>query len=176
MVATATVKIRWMFVTTIVALVVACAMTLVTVIVVSRRPADPKCPLPPKCPVVVVDAPPPAIRVAMDPNASGAPPDTFPQIGYISSSAPSSAPSPTTASPMPLYGNASNARRGRWFYYTIIGGIKVPVEHRGRSCMDEIACEQLSDGDRVRVPDDHSGDKIARIYENRGSVFASSKA
>ena len=42
MVATATVKIRWMFVTTIVALVVACAMTLVTVIVVSRRPADPK--------------------------------------------------------------------------------------------------------------------------------------
>lgn len=88
----------------------------------------------------------PVVRVAMDANASPDP-ETYGQVGYL------------TPGPLPLYGQASTARRGRWYYYTIVptagggGSIKVPIRAGSRDCMAEVGCDELADGDVVSVPD-----------------------
>ncbi len=90
--------------------------------------------------------PPPVVRVAMDAHASPDP-ETYRQVGYL------------TPGPLPLYGQASTARRGRWYYYTIVptaggaGAIKVPIQAGSRDCMQEVGCDELADGDVVAVPD-----------------------
>jgi hypothetical protein len=60
---------------------------------------------------------------------------------------------PRNTAPLPLYARPSVARRSRWYYYTIVAGIKVPVHVEGRDCMSEIGCEELLGGELVRVPD-----------------------
>ena len=100
----------------------------------------------------------PAVRVAIDPNAGGSPPGTYPQIGYVTIEGEGHGQT------LPLYGRRSEARRGRWYYYTIIsGGIKVPVVSHGRDCMDEVACDELYDGEKLAVKDGGSG--TVRIYK-----------
>lgn len=88
--------------------------------------------------------PSPTVRVAIDKNAVSGP-ETYKQVGYL-----------THESHMfPLYGSPSRARRGRWYYYTIINdnAIKVPVYYSGRDCMKEVACDEIYDGSKVIVPD-----------------------
>lgn len=109
-------------------------------------------------------SPPPVVRVAVDANASPDP-ETYGQVGYL------------TPGPLPLYGQASSARRGRWFYYTIVptaggaGAIKVPIRAGSRDCMQEVGCEELADGDVVSVPDAAGTDLLpggpltVRIYK-----------
>lgn len=58
---------------------------------------------------------------------------------------------------LPLFGDAAPYRRHRWNYYTVtdtrqsLSSVKLPVLHRDRSCVDEVACEELYTGDVVRV-------------------------
>ena len=134
------------------------ACSVFAVVYVMQRPP----PIVQACPVQVCPIAPiaqtttPAVRVVMDPNAGGAPPGTYPQIGYIKGGE-----GPAVA----LYGAQSANRRGRWNYYVIpSGGVKLPIVLSGRDCMDEIGCDMLVDGDRVSVPDAGGVDGIAKIY------------
>ena len=95
--------------------------------------------------------------VAIDQNAGGAPPETYPQIGYVIVA--------ESGRRLPLYGMRSVARRDRWYYYTIIGGgIKVPVVSEKRDCMEEVGCGELHDGESVRLPDEDM-DATVRLYK-----------
>lgn len=97
-------------------------------------------------------------RVVIDPNAGGAPPDTYPQVGYIKST--------DGAASIALYGARSATRRGRFNYYVIPrgGSIKVPLISGGRDCMDEVGCDVLVDGDHVSAPDADNLVGTAKIY------------
>ena len=95
--------------------------------------------------------------MAIDQNAGGAPPETYPQIGYVIVA--------EAGRRLPLYGMRSVARRDRWYYYTIIGGgIKVPVVSEKRDCMEEVGCGELHDGESVRLPDEDM-DATVRLYK-----------
>lgn len=91
---------------------------------------------------------PPVTRVAIDRNAISDVPATYRQVGYMVSENPD-------APKLPIYGKDSATRRGRANYYTILKGddIKVPIYRDNRDCMQELACNELYDGDAVIVPD-----------------------
>lgn len=94
------------------------------------------------------------VRVVVDPNM-GTAPYTFNQVGYIS----------RNNERVALYGQPSPTRRGRWNYYTLVDGIKLPVLNNSkRDCMDEVACEELYDGDVVYVGDLGSEPWTAKVY------------
>lgn len=103
--------------------------------------------------------------VALDANANGAPPGTYPQVGYLKEK-------DGAGLTWPLYGRAAHVRRGRWNYYTIApaaagGGVKLPVHFEGRDCMDEVACQEIGDGEHAEVPDAGLEGLIARVYKQR---------
>ena len=58
---------------------------------------------------------------------------------------------------LPLFGEPAPYRRHRWNYYTMtdtqqsISSVKLPVMYRDRSCVDEVACDEIYTGDIVRV-------------------------
>lgn len=111
----------------------------------------------------------PAMRIAIDPNASGSGPGTYPQVGYL---VPGGVRAEAGHQLLPLYGRESMTRRGRWYYYVIAaGGIKVPVVRAGRDCMTEIGCDELYDGDVVSAPDAGLGSQplTVRIYRLGGT-------
>lgn len=126
--------------------------------VLPRRMPTPMPPPPPP----IVPPPPPALRVALDPNGRGDPPATFGQVGYLRPAGGGAGQEEDSRRPavLPLYGEPSAVRRGRWSYYTLAPGpgVKVPVrDARGRDCMDELGCEELHSGDRVSAPDAAAG-------------------
>lgn len=90
------------------------------------------------------------VVVAMDQN-SVAPPEVYQQIGFLRVG--DEANGGPTAPLLPLYGQRSVSRRNRSYYYTITSGIKVPLVAGGRSCLDEVGCDELFQGDVVTVPD-----------------------
>lgn len=58
---------------------------------------------------------------------------------------------------LPLFGEPAPYRRHRWNYYTMtdahqsLSSVKLPVMYRDRSCVDEVACDEIYTGDVVRV-------------------------
>ena len=58
---------------------------------------------------------------------------------------------------LPLFGEPASYRRHRWNYYTMtdtqqsLSSVKLPVMYRDRSCVDEVACDEIYTGDIVRV-------------------------
>lgn len=58
---------------------------------------------------------------------------------------------------LPLFGEPAPYRRHRWNYYTMtdthqsLSSVKLPVMYRERSCVDEVACDEIYTGDIVRV-------------------------
>lgn len=143
-------------------------------------PACPTCPTCPACPALTAC---PmggggGRTVALDANMSGGPPDTFPQVGYMVAVVLQGSQEDATATTAgggvtwPLYGGRSPSRKDRWLYYTISpaaagGGVKLPVHFERRDCMDEVACEQVNDGDSVSVPDAGVVTATARVYKRR---------
>lgn len=99
------------------------------------------------------------VRVAVDPNAIGGGPGmVYKQVGYLNAD----------GQMLPLYGKPSYARRGRYYYYTIVNDIKVPVYLDSRDCMKEVACDEVYDGHEVVVPDYNPSIKwTVKLYENR---------
>ena len=91
--------------------------------------------------------------MVLDGNAG--PPVTYQQLGYLTNltnlTSLTNLTNPGNRSRLPLYGQPSATRRGRWSYYTLVDGLKLPLVQRGRDCLDEVACEELSDGDTVSV-------------------------
>lgn len=103
------------------------------------------------------------VRVAIDKNALGGSPGmVYQQVGYLTGEG---------GGMLPLYGKPSYARRGRYYYYTIVNDIKVPVYYENRDCMKEVACDELYDGMEVVVPDYNPSIKwTVKRYENRYNI------
>lgn len=99
------------------------------------------------------------VRVVVDRNNNlDTPPVTFGQIGYIVHN--------EDGKRMPLYGQPSYTRRGRYNYYTIdASGIKLPILSSNRDCMDEVGCDEVYDGDQVGVDGDESSSWNVRLYK-----------
>lgn len=94
-------------------------------------------------------------------------PVTFGQVGYLVIAADvSGVPGAQglQSSLIPLYGRQSPTRRHRWHYYALLSNIKVPVTVGKRDCMDDMGCEELSDGDTVLV--DSRIPAQARMYRS----------
>lgn len=67
---------------------------------------------------------------------------------------------------LPLMGRRLS--RDKWQYYTVSNSnmfLKLPVKVRGRSCTSEYGCDEIIEGDSVRV-EGYNGDYKATIYEN----------
>tara|TARA_B100000676_G_C18002329_1_gene801615 strand:+ start:1056 stop:1547 length:492 start_codon:yes stop_codon:yes gene_type:complete len=58
---------------------------------------------------------------------------------------------------LPLFGDRAPYRRNRWNYYTItdthqnLSSVNLPVIYKDRSCVDEVACDELYTNDVVKV-------------------------
>lgn len=89
----------------------------------------------------------PRPRVHVHPHAS----DSFRKIGFLTSR------ELADSVILPLFGEPAPYRRHRWNYYTItdtqqsLSSVKLPVMYRDRSCVDEVACDEIYTGDIVRV-------------------------
>ncbi len=66
----------------------------------------------------------------------------FRQIGYLTNR--------DVAGRLPLFGRQIS-RRDKWTYYTMDGGIKLPLKYNRRDCTQSPGCDSLSDRDTVEV-------------------------
>lgn len=77
--------------------------------------------------------------------------DSFRKIGFLTSR------EIADSVILPLFGEPAPYRRHRWNYYTMtdtnqsLSSVKLPVMYRERSCVDEVACDEIYTGDIVRV-------------------------
>ena len=55
---------------------------------------------------------------------------------------------------LPLYGRRTASRSDRFLYYTrtdTYNPVQLPLEYKRRSCQDDVGCDELFDGESVRV-------------------------
>jgi hypothetical protein len=55
---------------------------------------------------------------------------------------------------LPLYGRRTSSRSDRYQYYTrtdTYNPVQLPLVHNRRDCQDDIGCEELFNGDQIRV-------------------------
>ena len=67
---------------------------------------------------------------------------------------------------LPLYGKESATHRDRFFYYTATPGEQLyplPIEHKGRDCMDDIGCPEFYGNESVTVTA-KDGEYSTKIY------------
>lgn len=86
----------------------------------------------------------PDVQIPLRRSPYGMPPE-FHQIGTLS----------TEGTILPLYGRPRRFRDWKWLYYTSTDGynaLQIPLLSKGKDCMGEFGCEELSTGDLVEVP------------------------
>jgi hypothetical protein len=66
--------------------------------------------------------------------------DSYRQIGYLKK-----------GRRLPLFGKYAQVRRDKWYYYTIIDEIKMPITIKKRQCSVAPGCDSVSTGDMVKV-------------------------
>lgn len=69
---------------------------------------------------------------------------------------------------IPLFGRPLHSNRNKWQYYTMTENnnmIKLPVSRGGRSCTDDVGCDELFNGDNIYVEGYQDTFKTT-IYEN----------
>jgi hypothetical protein len=67
-----------------------------------------------------------------------------------------------------LMGRPTHASRNKWQYYTMSDkqqSVKLPVTHSGRSCTNELGCDEIFNGDSVYVEGYNDAFK-ATVYES----------
>lgn len=55
---------------------------------------------------------------------------------------------------LPLYGRRTASRSDRFQYYTrtdTYNPVQLPIRHKNRDCQDDVGCEELMDGETVRL-------------------------
>jgi hypothetical protein len=67
--------------------------------------------------------------------------NTYSQLGYLSSH----------STKIILFGKPAHYGRDKWYYYTIINDIKLPVEINKRKCTVQPGCDSVSTKDKVMV-------------------------
>jgi len=82
-------------------------------------------------------------------------PDTFQQVGLLTTPGGSDMSATPTRTLLPLFGRKLAIHRSRWNYYTRTDGmnpVQVPVQFKRRNCEDDNGCDEIMDGDAVAVP------------------------
>ena len=109
---------------------------------------------PSKLNVSIVTAPDDTVRNPYAPPVRHFPKNQYAQIGYLELS----------EQKVPLFGKPCPTQRRNWLYYAVPrGGIKLPLEVKGRNCTVAPGCDELMSGDDVKV-DGRS--YIVRLYES----------
>jgi hypothetical protein len=67
--------------------------------------------------------------------------DTYKQLGFLSNH----------STKLILFGKPAHYRRDKWYYYTIIDDIKLPIEINKRKCTLQPGCDSVSTKDIVIV-------------------------
>jgi hypothetical protein len=67
--------------------------------------------------------------------------DTYKQLGFLSNH----------STKLILFGKPAHYRRDKWYYYTIIDDIKLPIEINKRKCTVQPGCDSVSTKDIVIV-------------------------
>jgi hypothetical protein len=82
-------------------------------------------------------------------------PDSFQQIGVLTTAGGTETSASPTRTVLPLFGRKLATNRDRWNYYTRTDGInpvQVPVQFKRRNCDDDNGCDEVMDGDSIGVP------------------------
>ena len=69
-----------------------------------------------------------------------------------------------------LYGRPTYNRSSKWNYYTIFNNVKLNISHNNKSCMNEYGCEELMNGDTIKIPEINGEFKV-NIYENSAMQY-----
>lgn len=86
---------------------------------------------------------------------TGGYPDTFQQMGVLTTPGGTETSGTPTRTILPLFGRKLATNRDRWNYYTRTDGInpvQVPLQFKRRNCDDDLGCEEINDGDSIGVP------------------------
>ena len=67
--------------------------------------------------------------------------DTYRQLGYLSNN----------TRKLILFGKPAHHRRDKWYYYTMLDDIKMPIEINNRKCTVQPGCDSVSTKDVVMV-------------------------
>ena len=74
---------------------------------------------------------------------------------------------------LPLYGRRTTARSDRFQYYTrtdTYNPVQLPITYKRRSCQDDVGCDELFDGEEVKIlPTKQTGK--ATIYRFDGPTY-----
>jgi len=82
-------------------------------------------------------------------------PDTYQQVGVLTTPGGTDNSGTPTRTILPLFGRAVDAARNKWNYYTRTDGtnpVQVPVQFKRKNCDDDYGCDEVIDGDNVGVP------------------------
>jgi len=82
-------------------------------------------------------------------------PDTYQQIGVLTTAGGSDTSASPTRTILPLFGRKLITNRDRWNYYTRTDGlnpVQVPVHYKRRNCDQDNGCDEIMEGDSVSVP------------------------
>lgn len=82
-------------------------------------------------------------------------PDSFQQIGVLTTAGGTANSGTPNRTILPLFGRSTDSGRDKWNYYTRTDGmnpVQVPVQFKRRNCDDDIGCDEILDGDSVGVP------------------------
>lgn len=66
----------------------------------------------------------------------------YQQVGYLQGQ--------DRAGMLPLFGRPNPYNKGKWEYYTMTDGIKLPIDYRGRKCQDN-GCDEINTKDELKV-------------------------
>jgi len=74
---------------------------------------------------------------------------------------------------LPLYGRRTASRSDRFQYYTrtdTYNPVQLPVRHKNRDCVDDVGCDELMDGDSLKVSATGKEGKVS-IYRFSGPTY-----
>ena len=74
---------------------------------------------------------------------------------------------------LPLYGRRAGSRSDRFQYYTrtdTYNPVQLPIRYKNRDCQDDVGCEELMDGENVRVAATGKEGK-ATLYRFSGPTY-----
>lgn len=74
---------------------------------------------------------------------------------------------------LPLYGRRAGSRSDRFQYYTrtdTYNPVQLPIRYKNRDCQDDVGCEELMDGENVRVTATGKEGK-ATLYRFSGPTY-----
>jgi hypothetical protein len=85
------------------------------------------------------------VRGALDPVPTRGAPESYQQMGIVEAA---------DGKLLPLYGRRTDPRSDRFNYYTrtdTYNPIALPIRYKNRDCQDNLGCDEMMNGDSVRL-------------------------